>query len=274
MTSLLSRPTILFLFRAAIVWRQSGEAVIQMGRPFFSGKETEMKEKPLQPKSVFVYHYPTKILYTWPLILVGIVLFLLFLGAGNKISPDAKVVLGWIQKGMFWFILWTLLFDFKFRHSLVLIVVFVALVAIFALLIALDMDVYSAPLRFLKGCSPEYDAHGGFLDALFLLACWGMTHVWVHSFDYVEFKPSGEVVVNICGETRTVIVADNRSVETVFPDIAERMLCGAGTMYIKDMRNQKTYVLENSPWLARRLVQIEEQGLLLESGQKITPNAT
>src|SRR3989339_127155 len=208
---------------------------------------------PQTPKSVTFYYYP-KFIFAWPLIVAGVLFWLLYFAIGSK----ADTTLGWIYQSILIIVVATLGIDLRFRHMLVCLVLVLLLVVSLVALNLAGVDIYTGPFVILKLCNPYFDAGGALFVSIVLAILYILMYWWVHLFQKVHIDEGGEVIVSIYGESDITFLADNRVVNVDFPDVLERiMVPGTGALIITDRMSGKTLRLENIPRLASLQKQME-----------------
>ncbi|MDD5026192.1 MAG: hypothetical protein PHH13_02325 [Candidatus Peribacteraceae bacterium] len=197
------------------------------------------------PQSITFYHYP-KMLYMWPLIVAGVLFWVLYFALG----PKADTPLGWLYQSILIIVVVTLGIDLRFRHMLVCLVVAMLLIVSLVTLNLAGVDIYTGPFSVLKLCKPYFDAGGAFFTSIILAILYVLMYVWVHFFRKVKIS-EGIVTVSIYGESDITFLADSRVINVDFPDVLKRLLGpDAGTVTITDTKSGRSVTLQNIPFLS------------------------
>lgn len=200
-----------------------------------SGQAVDMsKRKPDKPKKIkppitqVVFHTYPKLLFVWPLILVG---FLLWPTVAMW-DMDAEVI-GWIYLLVVALVVLTIGIDLERDHAVFWLVVFLALFFLGKWMDARfeTVTVVGDAYRWLANRDVQYDPSFGLCLSLLLLPPyltmliyarlqhrWRITH---NEFEHYSW-----------GRADDSLARGAKRVRSTFPDLLELLLCGAGTLVV------------------------------------------
>lgn len=190
-------------------------------------KSKVRKSRAQQPITQVIFHTYPKLLFVWPVIVAGFLLWPMV----AKWGVDAEVV-GWVYLLIVAMVLLTIGIDLERDHAVFWLVVFLALFFLGKWLeryetVTVIGDVY----RFMANRDVRYDPSFGLCLSLLLLPPyvtmllyarlqhrWRITH---NEFEHYSW-----------GRADDSLARGAKRVRSTFPDLLELLLCGAGTLVV------------------------------------------
>lgn len=227
-----------------------------------------MAKKAVIPQIVF-YTYPP-LLFAWPLILVG---FLLYPLVGWGVLGTE--VAGWVYVATLVLVTLTMGVDLN-REKTVIWVLIVGVLAALCWVAALkDFPVASHIVRFLAGFQPQYSVGLGLGVSLFLSVAYLLMLVWSRVNDKWVFSHNEFEHISF-GRTDESLARGAKTVRSEYLDFLELFVCLAGTLHIYDATGQRCLKtiphVPFLPFLRRRIDRFMERtavvghGILEEEG--------
>lgn len=185
-------------------------------------------KKPKAPRHSVVFHTYPKLLFIWPIILIGLVLWPI-----ATYTQASAEVLGWVYLMVVAVVILTIGIDLERDHAVFWLVVFLALFFLGKWLDARfeTITVVGDAYRFFADRDVTYDRSLGLCMSLILLPPyvamliyarvqhrWRITH---NEFEHYSW-----------GRADDSLARGAKRVRSTYPDLLELLLCGAGTLVV------------------------------------------
>lgn len=193
--------------------------------------------KNLKPTtSVTIYEYP-KLVYAWPLIVLGplfsILLSLPFLSEGGSAHEWTLELFGWIYLWTALLVVFTLGVNIERNHAIFWVVVIAAIGFAGAWLSSYENvpTVFGNIYNWLDWLNVRYDPGMGLVVSIFLAIPYSVMLVWTRLNDKWRITHN-EFEHYSFGRSDDSLARGAKRVRSTYPDLFELLLCGAGTMIV------------------------------------------